>query len=125
MYKNNLTVGQVWTLYTGDGCGPGLSLKRGSDVVRVYIRNDFIAFVFQGSDDLKDWVSNFRVGEGKEHYGFSLAFKSFQDDIREWVRRAGHSKTIYFIGHSRGGALATLAANFARNIYIETNTPFQ
>ena len=71
-----------------------------------------------------DWISNARCGVqsspgGLVHIGFSHIFNSMCADIDNFIRlqmcdRANPVHTIHCIGHSLGGAVASLAADWAR-----------
>ena len=81
-----------------------------------------IFIIFRGSTKLKaDWLSNARIGLQTStsgwpvHIGFNTAFKSMLPQIREFLRGVDGSSTIHCIGHSLGGAVATLAANWIAN----------
>lgn len=75
-----------------------------------------------------DWISDARCGVtssagGMVHVGFSHVFKSMHLDIGNFIRRQIDDRTtpvqtIHCIGHSLGGAVATLAADWVRR---ETN----
>jgi hypothetical protein len=71
-----------------------------------------------------DWISNARCGAqfsmgGLVHVGFSHIFKSMRLDIDSFISlqkndRKNPVQTIHCIGHSLGGAVATLAAEWVR-----------
>lgn len=71
-----------------------------------------------------DWFSNARCGVqsspgGLVHVGFSHIFKSMQKTIDDFVTaqlndRANPIQTIHCVGHSLGGAVATMAADWAK-----------
>jgi hypothetical protein len=97
------------------------------DVAVLYRRNDepVCALGFAGSEDLKDWLHNVNFktktwcGRKKVHSGFA----SYMDGIkklpglREMVGKMGDQKLcgngIIALGHSSGGALASLFASCA------------
>lgn len=69
----------------------------------------------------KDWQSNYQIGLTRGptgslvHSGFMDIFNQMAPDVRRMIRGA-KPKRIHFIGHSLGGALATLAAvDFAQS----------
>ena len=82
----------------------------------------FIAVVFRGSEKkIEDWLTNSRYGEasaiegdGLVHSGFQAACHSVFSDIRKQIESAAGQLqkpfTLYFTGHSLGGALAILCA---------------
>ncbi|MEO1402604.1 MAG: lipase family protein [Cyanobacteria bacterium J06635_1] len=99
--------------------------------------------VFRGSDDEKDWFTNFKLDQEKKeliypdiyaqasspvrmHSGFIEAYLSVRDQIHKYIRNS--SATQYrMTGHSLGGALAKLCAidlqyNFGSTITVEAYT---
>ena len=81
-----------------------------------------IFIIFRGSTKLKaDWLTNARVGVQTSasgwpvHIGFNQAFKSMLPQIKEFLRDADARATIHCIGHSLGGAIASIAANWIAN----------
>ena len=80
--------------------------------------------VFRGSTTANmyaDWISNFRIGVepgltgSMVHLGFNHIFTSMQPQIQEFLERNGRSaRTVHCVGHSLGGAVATLAADWVR-----------
>lgn len=90
--------------------GFGLVLDRGA------ASNRELIVVIRGTQSKSDWLSNFNVGfdAGPDgslvHAGFNRIYRSFADDLRGAIRRNKPQK-IHFVGHSLGGALATLAAS--------------
>lgn len=69
-----------------------------------------------------DWLSNFNVGLQLGpggllvHAGFNEVWKSFSDEIAAFMR--GRNPTvIHCVGHSLGGALATLNADYFSSIH--------
>ena len=73
---------------------------------------------FAGSDPLKveDWVTDFTPAPSLDdvHRGFEGAVNSVWDDIEAAIRaRPPSEQPLFFTGHSLGGALAIIAADFA------------
>ncbi|MEL6884320.1 MAG: lipase family protein [Pseudomonadota bacterium] len=69
----------------------------------------------------KDWFSNYQIGLTRGptgslvHSGFMDIYRSMQVDVQRMITGA-RPQRIHFIGHSLGGALATIAAiDYARN----------
>lgn len=81
-----------------------------------------IFIIFRGSTKLAaDWLSNARIGVQTStsgwpvHIGFNSAFKSMLPQIKTFLEGADIGATIHCIGHSLGGAVATIAANWIAN----------
>lgn len=78
---------------------------------------DEVLVVTRGTDTPFDWVSNANVGlqtgPGGElvHAGFHEVWKSFAAEISTFMR-GRHPRLIHCVGHSLGGALATLNADY-------------
>jgi triacylglycerol lipase len=79
------------------------------------------AFIlFRGTQYLADWLTNLNVICSRSslnepvHDGFNTAFKSMQPKIEEFVAsfKSGGIHTVHCIGHSLGGALATLCGEW-------------
>ncbi|MFD5461869.1 lipase family protein [Kitasatospora sp. NPDC127059] len=79
-----------------------------------------IVVAFRGTEpkELRDWLTDSTTppwpgpgGTGYVHYGFAEALESVFPDVRKAVTelRTG-DQTVWFTGHSLGGALAMLAA---------------
>lgn len=66
---------------------------------------------FGGSDDILDWLANIMAGTNKHgcHIGFDLMLDQIKAKILktlDWLQ----PKSLYFVGHSAGGAFAQLFA---------------
>lgn len=79
--------------------------------------------IFRGSTFANrnaDWISNGRIGIQTSrnglpvHIGFNSIFNSMRSDIERFLTRVGNIRTIHCIGHSLGGAVATLVADWIR-----------
>lgn len=82
------------------------------------------AFIlFRGTQYLADWLTNLNVITTKScfhqsvHDGFNQAFKSMEPKIDEFFSslRKSNITTVHCIGHSLGGALATLCGEWIRS----------
>ncbi|MFC1750470.1 lipase family protein [Pseudomonadota bacterium] len=78
-------------------------------------RNDALITI-RGTRGLADWLSDANIGMQLSetskvvHAGFNRVFNEFSDELRSFFQK--HSvDTIHCVGHSLGGALATLAAD--------------
>ena len=74
----------------------------------------------RGTKKLGDWLSNFNLGTGTSAYkksvhdGFKTAFDSIRADLDPLIQNLPGERihTVHCIGHSLGGALATLCAEY-------------
>ena len=90
---------------TSNGIAAGIALKHEEEITRIIV-------VFRGTYK-EEWYSNFNIGDDVEHKGFSDAAAFSLEQIEDYINRKGIAKqqTILEItGHSRGGAVANLAA---------------
>lgn len=80
-----------------------------------------IIIVFRGSTTANhnaDWASNARIGVETSktsllvHVGFNAIFKSMLRDIQEFMIQHSDAPLVHCVGHSLGGAVATLAADW-------------
>lgn len=55
-----------------------------------------------------DWVSNFNVGEGSEHAGFSAAATRVMNNIAAYVDTPAQDSLFWVCGHSRGAAVGNI-----------------
>ncbi|ROQ18425.1 lipase (class 3) [Marinimicrobium koreense] len=86
-----------------------------------------VFLIFRGSTNANnsaDWISNARIGlEFSQtglpvHIGFNQIFRSLLGDIRQFLHQNVTSKTtIHILGHSLGGAVANLAADWVKKNY--------
>ena len=86
-----------------------------------------IFIIFRGSTKLAaDWLSNARIGVQTStsgwpvHIGFNTAFKSMLPQIKKFLEGADIGTTIHCVGHSLGGAVATITANWLANNKAQT-----
>lgn len=87
------------------------------------------AFIlFRGTQYIADWITNLNattsnsaIGESV-HDGFNKAFKSMEPQLIDFMGRlqAFNIHTIDCIGHSLGGALATICAEWIKKNYKHT-----
>jgi len=73
-------------------------------------------FAFRGSDDFQDWVSNAAgvfystwIGGVRLHAGFAFEFYKLRSKMQSSVNGCSNPT---WIGHSLGGAIATVASNY-------------
>jgi triacylglycerol lipase len=94
---------------------PGTGLPPHSACVVVAEGQGATFVTFAGSDPLKfqDWITDFSAmpSPSNLHSGFEQAVETVLPDIRMALgKRAAPNQTVFFTGHSLGGALAILAA---------------
>lgn len=78
--------------------------------------------IFRGTQLLVDWGTNLDIGtqsinSGLVHAGFYKAMSSMKDQVREFVLKARNDGVVHFhcIGHSLGGAIATLCVDWLKS----------
>lgn len=89
----------------GSGIAFSASVKREADKTTVLL-------VFRGTHK-GEWYSNFQIGEGREHAGFSAATDFALTEFEGYIDANNLSKKnlrLVITGHSRGGAVANLLA---------------
>ncbi len=71
-----------------------------------------IAVAVRGGGYEKEWASNFTVGTGGEHWGFSQAAGSVTDSVRSYIGDLGVEENlkIWMTGYSRAAATTNIAA---------------
>lgn len=108
----NATVG-FRTISTSDGFGV-CALGSG-------LYANHVIIVFRGTTKVNargDWASNARIGVETSktclpvHIGFNAIFKSMLPDIQAFMVQNSTAIMVHCIGHSLGGAVATLAADW-------------
>ncbi|MGN0922546.1 MAG: lipase family protein [Cellvibrio sp.] len=78
--------------------------------------------IFRGTQLVVDWGTNLNIGtqsinSGLVHEGFYKAVSSMKDQVREFVLKARNDGAVHFhcIGHSLGGAIATLCVDWLKS----------
>ncbi len=80
--------------------------------------------IFRGSTSANfgaDWVSNARIGVTSSktglpvHLGFNHIFNSMLPQLQSFLKDTKQVKTVHCIGHSLGGAIATLVADWVKS----------
>ena len=84
--------------------------------------NGDLFLIFRGTTEANnkaDFISDARIGIERSvtglpvHIGFNHTFKSMLPEIKQFVSEAKITGTVHCIGHSLGGAVASLAADWA------------
>jgi triacylglycerol lipase len=114
--------GMQWEPIVGDGDTAGLILHNDQIAMvafrgtRVLGLQDPLAFQASLAPNLRDIVTDARFlqvafGSGRVHQGFAYAFEPLVEHLTlKLEAHAEAGRSIWFTGHSLGGALATLAA---------------
>lgn len=77
---------------------------------------NYFAIAFRGTDELKDWLDNFKLLPEKILFGeFHRGFWQATNDVWKLIEdykflKNTHKKPLFLTGHSLGGAMATIAA---------------
>lgn len=77
--------------------------------------------LFRGTQSAADWLTNINITTSKTdsghsvHDGFNQAFKGMKNHIANLLKSIEGVHTIHCVGHSLGGALATLCANWLKS----------
>lgn len=118
--KNNLLKGK-----TG---GPGIIKCQTAFGFTLIGKSRFegnIFLLFRGTQYLADWLTNLNISVSRSacgqpvHDGFNKAFISMRPKLTEFMNSLQKDKitAVHCIGHSLGGALATICADWVRNSY--------
>ena len=121
------------TLIKGKTGGPVFIKSRTAFGLCVYGKGHYQGHAFiilRGTRYLADWLTNLNVGASRStggqsvHDGFNMAFKSLKPKIQPFVSslpgKGIHS--VHCIGHSLGGALATMTADYIQS--VTSNKPY-
>ena len=82
-------------------------------------------FLFRGTQYLADWLTNLNISVSRSpsgqpvHDGFNMAFKTMEPKLKEFMTTVQKSNVthIHCVGHSLGGALATLCGDWMKSGY--------
>ena len=83
--------------------------------------NGHAVILFRGTRSLADWLTNLNITTSKTdsghsvHDGFNQAFIGMKPQISKLLRSLKNVHTFHCIGHSLGGALATLCTNWLKS----------
>ncbi|TQV66926.1 lipase family protein [Exilibacterium tricleocarpae] len=122
-YKDDFTISSDSAAFTGEsgafvfikkesafGFG-ALGAKNYPGQALIVIRGT--ASLYDGLTDLNAGVKRFHTG-GLVHQGFYYTFESLFDELQSFLTSCQQVHTFHCIGHSLGGALATLTAEWLR-----------
>lgn len=80
---------------------------------------DHNLIVFRGTSNPKEWIANFQASQsdylqsgtkrGRVHTGFLRLYEQLSEQVRRVADRLNPALPCFVVGHSLGGALATLA----------------
>jgi hypothetical protein len=97
-------------------------IKEGSTDCYIAWHDKFVIVVFRGTeaDEWDDMLTNSKIKltkwiAGKVHLGFKQAIDAIWDKLEDHLEDLAKDRTVWFCGHSLGGALATLAAHRYEN----------
>ena len=117
MYKHKTTksIKKLKQFGTRDNVFKFKMITIDNDVMFLVKNNINLFIIFLGSNDLEDWIDNFEAEHEiykdiSFHKGFLNSMLKFKDDIELFIRKNKKLGDIYYIGHSRGGALALVAS---------------
>lgn len=110
-----------------DGFARVVPFNANSSQACVIEHRDYVAAVFRGTDEIRDWLDNLNVIPvpgpfGKVHKGFHDALMDVWPGMRQTIRslRQGSPLPLWLTGHSLGGAMATIAAS----MLVHADEPF-
>lgn len=108
---------------------PANSLRGTLGETQAFITHDdrMILIVARGTQEIADWVRDVNAtqvpnesGSGQAHHGFHEAFKAVRDFVVPYLDAfRNNSQKIVVCGHSLGGAIALLMAEWLRNNWSE------
>ena len=131
-YKNQLSFGED-ALLKGKTGGPWFIKSRTAFGFTLLGKGAFQGqafFIFRGTQYLADWLTNLNLSTSRSisgqpiHDGFNRAFKTMLPGLQEFMRvvNKNNIRHIHCIGHSLGGALATLCGDWIKSAH--GRTPF-
>ena len=122
-YKNDFTFNPESSSFTGESGAfvfikkesafgfAALGAKNYPGQALIVIRGT--ASLYDGLTDINAGVKRFHTG-GLVHQGFYYTFQSFFTELKAFIASCQQVHTFHCVGHSLGGALATLTAEWLR-----------
>jgi len=107
---------------------PANTLRGTLGEAQAFITHDdrMVLIVARGTQELADWVRDVNAtqvpneaGEGQAHHGFQESFKAVRDFVVPYLDAFHRTQKIVVCGHSLGGAIALLMAEWIRNNWSE------
>lgn len=105
--------------------GPGIIKSRTAFGFTLLGKNKFNGqafIIFRGTQYLADWLTNLNIGVSRSnfgqpvHDGFNKTFKTMQPKLKSFLDSLGPEvSTVHCIGHSLGGALATICGEWLQS----------
>lgn len=97
------------------GCAHVRFVSRGCQQALMFTLDGRAWIMFRGSDQSLDWLLNFAVLPFY-HPGFRIAWQLLREPVSQWAQQVrGDASRCVIVGHSLGGAIATLAARAVRD----------
>jgi triacylglycerol lipase len=129
-YKDSFSFGKS-NMLKGQTGGPGPIKVRtafGFTLIGKGKLEGHVFILFRGTQYLADWLTNLNLTLSRSsmaqpvHDGFNIAFKSMKPKLKTFMGGLDMSKVkeIHCVGHSLGGALASLCAEWIKNSYSKT-----
>ncbi|MFS2264478.1 lipase family protein [Vibrio vulnificus] len=87
------------------------------------VYQDELVVSIRGTQNANDWITNFNIGyKGAPngsiaHAGFINSFNSIKNQLHQHLSKNRTPKKIHCVGHSLGGALASLCADWLKSEY--------
>lgn len=122
----NFTVDTAKGRFNGTSGGNFLRAKSGFGYIAsgVGTRQNEVLIAIRGTVTAYDWVTDamqsVKIGPSgyPVHAGFETTFESFQSALRDFLGSNSKPTTVHVVGHSLGGALATLTADYLTQQHI-------
>jgi len=101
--------------------------KTGTQAFLTEHTDGFMVLAFRGTEkDRKDIITDlnarfYKTPEGKSHRGFSVAFEGVKVQVEEALENlyfGTEIRQLFLVGHSLGGAVATIAAKELENKFL-------